>query len=409
MGIIVECGSCHKKINAAEKFAGKKVKCPGCQAILTIPAVEGSASVASAPSPAGTKSAAPSTRPGPATPAPRQPAAAAAAVPAAASSLLDEIPLQGAGSSSLPAADPLASMLDDDVPIRREQPFAPAGASSADCPGCGAAVQAGAVLCVNCGYDFRAQGKRKQQIGDDSGGGGKKKKRRSQLLGDHTPQIMQLLRGCVFSFVGACAGALIWYLVARFTMTEWALISWGLGGLAGMGMALGYGHEEMLGGICAAVIAALGIVVAKLAIFFWILGPLFIAIAGGDMDEFVDEESADPQVIAGEEFPGDAAGEASDGSEEAEGEMDEAAGTGEAGGEGMADEAASDEEFSDEEFSDEEFSDEEMGDELGAAGMVGMGAKLFFLTMFGIYDVLFLILACATAFKIGSSGSGGGG
>jgi len=41
--ISVQCTSCGKKFNAADKFAGRRVKCPGCQVPIDIPAAEGQA------------------------------------------------------------------------------------------------------------------------------------------------------------------------------------------------------------------------------------------------------------------------------------------------------------------------------------------------------------------------------
>lgn len=369
MVMIVQCSSCKKKIKAAEKFAGKRVKCPGCQNLLSIPALAAS----------------PET-PAPLTPTPVKPAASAPPPLAPASLLEDEIPVQQVVLPTLSTADPLAGMLDDEIPIRQEQPFAQGPIALPNkCPGCGAAVPGGAVLCVDCGYDFRAQAKRKQQIGSEETGGPKKKRKRRQLLGGHTTQIMQLLRGCLFSFIGACIGAFIWCIVARFTFTEWAIISWGLGGLAGMGMAAGYGHQEMLGGICAAVIAFLGIVLAKLAIFVWILGPLLLAMAGGDAADLGGEEPGDEQFIAEEEFPGET-GQDATGSDEGENvaPVEEIAGQ--------------------EEDFEEEFPQDAMAEEVENVAVTG--ASLFFVSMFGFYDILFATLACATAFKIGSSGGG---
>lgn len=338
MPIVVQCASCKKKIKAAEKFLGKRVKCPGCQHVLQIPA------------------------------------APVAAEPLAAEEIpISQSPAPAAPPPPAPATSAMDDLLSDEIPIRQESVTSPAlGQPAGPCPSCGTEMPGGSVVCVNCGYDRRAQAKHPQEIGDKSSG---KKRKRRGMFGGHSKQVMQLLRGCLFSFIGACVGALVWYLVARFTFTQWALISWGLGGLAGLGMAAGYGHEEMLGGICAAVIAFLGIIVAKLAIFFWILGPLLIALAGmGGDDAAMDDFPEDEVVAESEEFPG----------------------------EGNEDEAAMDEaDF-------EEVSDEEGPvAPLGEGGVAVLGMKLFFLCMFDFYDIVFVILACGTAFKLGSSGSGG--
>jgi phage FluMu protein Com len=351
MPIVVQCNSCKKKIKAAEKFAGKRVKCPGCQSVLAIPSADGTAAA---------------------------PAAVKPTAPAPTAGLLDdEIPIRQ--EASQPAVSPLAGMLDDDIPIRQEAAVPAAAQTPASCPGCGTAVQTGAVICVDCGYDFRAQTKRSQQIGDGDGSGGKKKKKKKkrELFGGHSTQVMQLVRGCIFSFIGACIGAFIWYWVAKLTGRQSIWIAWGLGGMAGMGMAAGYGHEEMFGGICAGVIAFLGICVAKLAIFFWILGPLFMIMLDMGPDDGPGEEFTDDEFVEAEEFPGEP--------QEDVGEEDE---------EG-------------EEYADEnDYADEE--EEMGSGEVVVFGMSLFFKIMFGFYDLILIPLACVTAFKIGSSGSTSG-
>lgn len=39
MTIVVACSQCQRKINAPDQFAGKRVRCPGCQAVVEVPAV----------------------------------------------------------------------------------------------------------------------------------------------------------------------------------------------------------------------------------------------------------------------------------------------------------------------------------------------------------------------------------
>lgn len=49
MPIAIQCGSCQAKINAPDKLAGKKIKCPKCGQVMAIPASP--ASIATAPLP----------------------------------------------------------------------------------------------------------------------------------------------------------------------------------------------------------------------------------------------------------------------------------------------------------------------------------------------------------------------
>ncbi len=101
MPIAVQCGSCQKQFQAGDHLAGRTVKCPGCQTPLAIP--------------------------GPQT-TPQQPAAA-------------------------------SGLFDDEMPVHH----AAYGEAEVTCPGCGVPVKPDAILCVDCGYDFR---KGKQVVPD---------------------------------------------------------------------------------------------------------------------------------------------------------------------------------------------------------------------------------------------------
>ena len=95
MPIVVQCGTCKKQFQAGDHLAGKQVKCPGCQTVLLIP-----------------------------------------------------------GGQSAPAADPhpMDALLSDEIPLRHK---GAAGPAEIKCPGCGTPVREDAVLCVDCGYNFR--------------------------------------------------------------------------------------------------------------------------------------------------------------------------------------------------------------------------------------------------------------
>src|SRR5262245_15397815 len=40
MPISIRCGACDKQLNIDDRFAGKKIKCPQCQAVLSVPGEE---------------------------------------------------------------------------------------------------------------------------------------------------------------------------------------------------------------------------------------------------------------------------------------------------------------------------------------------------------------------------------
>lgn len=118
MAIAVQCGSCRKRFSAKEELAGRKVKCPQCGAVLTIP----------------------KPRPEPETA--RQ-----------ITDLLDEYEM---------AAHPAGETHTSNAGTAGDPGIAPDTASQ--CSSCGASLAAGAVICLECGYDRRT-GKRREVAG----------------------------------------------------------------------------------------------------------------------------------------------------------------------------------------------------------------------------------------------------
>ena len=89
-------------------------------------------------------------------------------------------------------------------------------------------------------------------------------------------------------------GAFIWAVLAYFTMYEFSIVAWGLGGLAGLGMALGYEADDgTFAGIIAAFMSLLGIIAAKVFIVV-----IFIAaIVSSAVSEMEIEPAADAAAI----------------------------------------------------------------------------------------------------------------
>ncbi|HVJ80508.1 MAG TPA: hypothetical protein VNC50_05515 [Planctomycetia bacterium] len=94
-----------------------------------------------------------------------------------------------------------------------------------------------------------------------------------------------ILRGALVSAVGAGIGALIWGGVAAGTGAEIGWLAWLIGGLAGGGMALGYGNRDGLAGGVAAIVAVLGVMVGKALVVEWAILPLVRRELGGLVDE----------------------------------------------------------------------------------------------------------------------------
>jgi hypothetical protein len=123
------------------------------------------------------------------------------------------------------------------------------------CKGCGAPLAADARVCMLCGYDTQTGMVRTKKTEARPG--------RQTGLG----ATVSLLRGTALSFVFARVDAIIWAVVAWLTQREFGFIAWGLGGLAGFGMALGHEDDDgTTAGIVAAFMSLLGIIMAKILI-----------------------------------------------------------------------------------------------------------------------------------------------
>ena len=323
------------------------------------------------------------------------PAAPAQPMPAATSAP-PEIPIAVSAKPAVAGPAPsssLADLLDEAQSAPRPAP----ATTTRLCPGCGMRIDTGAVLCVHCGYDTRT-GMKHQTLSAPAEGPAESKQRKKKRSRGELPQGLAFLRGCAVSAGFTLMGVIVWWAVAYYLDIQLGLIAWAVGGLAGAGMMLGYGHEDALPGIAAAVIAFLGIIVAKVLIFASLFLPLFT-----DPDRFA-EEMADEAAVE-EEF--DMADELAANEEEMAAE--------EAPGEAAVNEAALDDEaaeevnpaVAEEAPADEELDEEEAVDEGVPVAAMGVAFLIFFgLTMFGFVDIIFVLLACATAYKMGS-GMGG--
>ncbi len=138
------------------------------------------------------------------------------------------------------------------------------------CPHCSKPNAASAGICAHC---------RKSLIGTSGGGAGVGGAAAAAVgaLGSVASLGGGLTMGIVGSAIGAAIGAGIWTAVAYFANYEIGWIAWGLGGLAGIGMHLGARDTNSYHGVIAAVIAILGIVVAKFA-----LVAIVMSVALGD-------------------------------------------------------------------------------------------------------------------------------
>ncbi|NQT14766.1 MAG: hypothetical protein HQ582_18575 [Planctomycetes bacterium] len=351
MPITAECGACHKRFKAPDKLAGKRVKCPQCGGVIQVPA----------------------------------PQAPIVEKPAVASR-----PAEGQVPKSAAAAP---------VPV-------PAQAAR-QCSSCGAALAAKAVLCVSCGLDLRTGQKveaqpppiptaagpevtlpKKDEEQQEGKTKKKKKKKRKKRHGE-LPQGLAFLRGLAVSFGSAMIGSFMWFALAYWLKVEIGIIAWVLGGLAGVGMMIGYGVEDVLAGLGAAAMALLAIFVAKVMIVFAVIG-------SGDLPEGdYSEDEVFSEIDEGYSEEGMPQGE----------EMHER----EASEEGVPE--GGEEAYDDELTADELAAPEEIADEVEVPTAVVVGATIigsvilgFKLTFWPWLNLLYLSLACATAHQVGSGG-----
>jgi hypothetical protein len=139
------------------------------------------------------------------------------------------------------------------------------------CPKCFNEIPAGGVLCTNCGFDLRTRKQLTVQKGDapakpKAGGmfgggssGGKKVKDKMAPQGSFLIGI-----ACCAGF--AMAGALIWFLIGYFTGYTIGFVAMGVGALAGVGMQIGQKGYSKLGGLVAAGMTFIAIIIANIAI-----------------------------------------------------------------------------------------------------------------------------------------------
>jgi hypothetical protein len=405
MPIQFVCPSCARGYSVKDELAGKSAKCGQCGHKMKIPAASAKSVAGAGPAPksSAVRSAATSA------PAKRV-AAKSTAVRTAAASVAKAKPVEPA------AADTgMSSWLDEELETARVEakakPQAPP--SDASCPSCDGPMTPGAVICVKCGYDTRIRGRRSVEHVDEN----KEAPKRSKL-----GHMGSLLRGTFFSFLAAMLGAIIWAVLAYFTNREFGIVAWGLGGLAGLGMALGHEDDDgTFAGIIAAFMSLVGIVAAKVFIVIILIAAAVSTIVnelplGESMDAVESQRSALALAMAAEEMQeaGQHGGDADMAQwqaaiqesraeiadltpEEIEARFNALAEEQSFDGEDEDFDDFDDEEFADEDgaaIADEEFAFEEADDDVTFGSVVG--------SLFGPMDGLFILLAFFTAYKVGA-------
>jgi hypothetical protein len=140
-------------------------------------------------------------------------------------------------------------------------------------------MAAGAVLCTSCGYDTRTG----KKLGTEKASVAAAAPRPAAVGTRYIPPAAQpkqmastapsgsLVKGTIISGVCAFVGALIWYGIAKATGYEIGWIAWGVGIAAGIGMMAGYNGTSVHSGAIAAALAVGGILCAKFMMLIWLL------------------------------------------------------------------------------------------------------------------------------------------
>jgi hypothetical protein len=290
-------------------------------------------------------------------------------------------------------------------------PGAPQSAANAApaeklCPLCDSPLPKGGRICLQCGCDAVAEQERAAKGLEAATSSNAK----SPLSGS-----MRLLRGTAVSALGAIVGAVAWAMVALVTGLELRFIACAIGAATGAGMSTAYDdHSDgTLRGIIAAGMALVGIFLGKVLILVLLFAVLMSQLGGFDFErevvaanmarkslekQGVDPESVDDALFQQELDAAKASLEVVDDEEierrfnelmaEVEQENDVPEQTVE--GDARLTPAA-----------EQEALVELPVDEQQEPGEMSP-VWLFFLLMFGPLDALFIIVAIATAYKMGS-------
>ncbi len=332
--------SCGKKLKAPASAVGRKAKCPNCGNVMTVTAPPPSSSV------------------------------------------------------GVEENDPLYDLAD----AARAAPAPPPVPQQAVCPSCHSAMTAGAILCTSCGYDTRSGQKLSTTLAVASAGTppasmplpGRMPFAPKQPAAVDDGTRAAYIRGTIISGIAALIGAFIWFGVAKATEREIGWIAWGVGVMAGFGMMVGANGNSVTAGGIAAAMSVGGILLGKFMVFTFVVMPLFGQMLdqtlGGISDADKLEVWVTNQQLEKKKLDVESATDAQRAVANAEAKkliakMD-------------AKTKAAETKKANESFSRL----------IGEAADEVPKSRLFFSTMFAPLDVLFFILAIASAFKVATFG-----
>lgn len=154
------------------------------------------------------------------------------------------------------------------------------------CPNCGGGITSGAMICVRCGYNKetgKAMKVRVENAPKEKTGG-----KAIAKAGSLAAAPAALVMATVGALVCGAIGAGVWYALAMNTHREFGWIAWGVGALTGFGAAVGArSHVGAMTGLIAAAISAGAVMAGKYMVVENIVGQI--------------EHTTARQVVASEE------------------------------------------------------------------------------------------------------------
>lgn len=168
--------------------------------------------------------------------------------------------------ATAPPADPFDAL---DELARQEEAATPIQ-DTARCGHCASPMPQGAVLCTNCGYDTRTGKKLAVATAAKPVAAAAKGGKAKGAVDRMAPQ-GSFVMGLVFSLIFAAAASIVWIALAYATGLTIGYVAILIGGAAGVGMQLGHKGYSRLGGIAAAALTLVVILLAKIIVLEMVL------------------------------------------------------------------------------------------------------------------------------------------
>jgi predicted lipid-binding transport protein (Tim44 family) len=174
------------------------------------------------------------------------------------------------------------------------------GARQVTCTSCGKQQPPGGMICGACGEMLPAPpsvSNRPLPLKPQpakSEAPSKKSRKRKVKLDFQLGSLGSFIRGTALCIVFTMIGATIWAVVAFLTRMEFGIVAIAMGGLAGYGMVLGHNEDNgLLAGIVAGFITFCGIIGAKILIVVILVAALIAGAAGDLQREILIESMAE--------------------------------------------------------------------------------------------------------------------